>query len=334
MLCLYSFGLSAQKNFDGISCWGDSKTQGGQESKDISYPSILQTLLDSAGYTIPVYNFGAHGEKSTEIMQRQGALSLIIQPFTIPASAKEETKVSINSRLRVPEAGCNPCFVADIEGYLRHDWTDNNQQTFYFHRSKDGIAVNIEKPTRIITDAMLYHRNDVLVMDIGYNGGYSSVQDWIDQYKKMVDFSNCKEFIVIGRASHHYTTDTYIEKAFNEAFGDRYISLSNYYVEHGLIDAGIEATTKDLVDIATQRPPSSLFYDEHHENNAGYAIKAKLVFNKLKELGIITSSPASIIEVRTTNPPHGIYSLQGKKISKINKSGIYIIDGEKRYIKI
>lgn len=336
-LCFYCTSIAAQNTFDGIACWGDSKTQGGQESPDVSYPSILQALLDSAGYNISVFNFGAHGEKSTEIMKRQGASPLIIQPFTIPASAEKEVKVSINSRLRVPEAGCNPCYVADIEGYLRHDWDDSSQKTFYFHRSKDGDSLAIDKPTQVITDAMLHHRNDVLVMDIGYNGGYSSIEDWISQYKQMVDYSECKEYIVIGRASHYYTTSSSYEEAFKEAFGNRYISLSNYYVEHGLLDAGIQPTSKDLVDIASQRPPSSLFYDEHHENNAGYRIKANLVFNKLKELGIITPVSTIIEEVKDINnisEKGAIYTLQGRKINKVNKSGIYIINRKKVYIKL
>ena len=95
----------AQPHFDGIACWGDSKTEGGQES-GMSYPGILQELLQQEGYQIEVFNFGANGERTTEIMQRQGSYPFMVQPFTIPASAAKEVKIAINSRLRVPEAGC------------------------------------------------------------------------------------------------------------------------------------------------------------------------------------------------------------------------------------
>lgn len=333
LFSFFPFIVYAQMTFEGISCWGDSKTQGNQEP-GISYPSILQDLLTENHYDITVYNFGAHGEKSTEIMQRQGARELIVQPFTIPESFGQEVKISINSRLRVPEAGCNPCVINGIEGAIRHDWNDANQKTFYFSRFTDGDAVVVDKPTRVITNAMQQHRNDILIMDIGYNGGFSSVGDWINQYKEMVDYSECKEYIVIGRASHYYVTSTTTEEAFSEAFGDRYISLSQYYVDHGLEDAGITPTPTDLNDIKAGRPPQSLFLDDHHENAYGYAIKAKLVYQKLLELGFLTPHTSiSTIDNDNCGQKTGIYTLQGQKIKTISRSGIYIVNGKKIYIK-
>lgn len=332
-LCLICGRAFAQSSFEGISCWGDSKTQGGQES-GISYPSILQGLLEENNYNIPVYNFGAHGERSTEIMQRQGARELVVQPFVIPASAQEEVKISINSRLRVPEAGCNPCLICGVEGNIRHDWDDSTQKTFYFQRLADGNSQRVEKATAVITDAMRNHRNDVLVMDIGYNGGFSGVQDWINQYKEMIDYSECKEYIVIGRASHRYATSVSMEKAFTQAFGNRYISLSRYYVEHGLEDAGITPTAEDINNISVGVPPMSLFLDIDHENAYGYTIKAKLVYEKLLELGILSQwSAIAKLKSNSETPHTGIYTLQGQKLDRISRSGIYIINGKKRYVK-
>ncbi len=333
ILSFLPFTVYSQMTFEGISCWGDSKTQGNQEP-GVSYPSMLQNLLEENHYDITVYNFGANGEKSTEIMQRQGARELIVQPFTIPESSGTEVKIAINSHLRVPEAGCNPCVINGVEGAIRHDWRDSSQKTFYFSRFTDGYAVVVDKPTRIITDAMLHHRNDILIMDIGYNGGFSSVSDWINQYKEMVDYSDSKEYVVIGRASHYYVTSTTTEDAFSEAFGNRYISLSQYYVEHGLEDAGITPTPNDLNDILSGRPPQSLFLDDHHENAYGYAIKAKLVYQKLLELGLLPP-PTSISTIDNDNDEQktGIYTLQGQKIKAISSSGIYIVNGKKIYIK-
>lgn len=132
--------VNAQTNAVAIACWGDSKTQGEQEGEGMSYPAFLQELLEAHGYTYVVNNFGAHGERSTEIMQRQGSRPLTVQPFTIPASAQEEVKIVINSRLRVPEAGCNPCLIDGVEGTIRHDWTDSSQKTFYFRRLQSGTV--------------------------------------------------------------------------------------------------------------------------------------------------------------------------------------------------
>ena len=286
-LFLLSVSISTHSQCEAIACWGDSKTQGEQEGLGLSYPSFLQAMLENDGYQIQVHNYGAHGEFSTEIMQRQGSFPLTVQPFIIPASSDEEVKISINSRLRVPDAGCNPCFIDGIEGSIRHDWTDKSQKTFYFKRKQDGIQKEITSVTAIITDAMVNHRNEILILDIGYNGGFSSINNWIAQYQKMIDYSECKKFIVIGRASHFHRPSVNTEEAFSNYFGDKYINLRDYYVKHGLEDAGITPTDEDLQDINRGIPPRSLFYDEHHENIMGYTIKANLVYQKMKELNYI-----------------------------------------------
>lgn len=321
----------AQPHFDGIACWGDSKTEGGQES-GISYPGILQELLQQEGYQIEVFNFGANGERTTEIMQRQGSYPFMVQPFTIPASAAKEVKIAINSRLRVPEAGCNPCYIAGVEGSIRHDWSDPSQTTFYFQRKRDGLEVFVSEPTQIEADAMRNHRNDLMVLDIGYNGGFAGIDNWIEQLFQMIAYSECKDYIVIGRASHYYTESSNLEQKFARAFENRYINLCKYYIDEGLQKAGIEPTAGDLADIAARRPPRSLFLDEHHENHFGYAIKAQLVFDKLKELGYI--SPVASINIQEAHPSSNtIYNLQGQKIGRVTKSGIYIVNGKKIFIK-
>ena len=288
IFCGWGLMAFGQYGFDAICCWGDSKTQGGHEQVETSYPQILQQLLFENGDSIRVFNFGANGEKSIEVMMRQGAYPLIVMPFIIPATC-EEVQISLNSQLTVPEAGCNPCVIGGVVGTIRHDWTGKSKRTLFFRRSKEGKAVDIVGPMVIITDAMMHHRNDVLIMDIGYNGGFLSIPDWISQYQRMVNYSRCKEFIVIGRASHLYGPSDF-EAQFEEAFGGRFINLRKYYVEHGLEDAGLVPTEGDLEDIRMGIPPRSLFIDEQHENVYGYTIKARLVYQRLRELGILNKN--------------------------------------------
>ena len=148
----------------------------------------------------------------------------------------------------------------------------------------------------------------------------------------MIAYSECKDYIVIGRASHYYTESSNLEPKFARAFENRYINLCKYYIDEGLQKAGIEPTAGDLADIAARRPPRSLFLDEHHENHFGYAIKAQLVFDKLKELGYI--SPVASINIQEAHPSSStIYNLQGQKIGRVTKSGIYIVNGKKFFIK-
>ncbi len=325
--------VNAQTNAVAIACWGDSKTQGEQEGEGMSYPAFLQELLEAHGYTYVVNNFGAHGERSTEIMQRQGSRPLTVQPFTIPASAQEEVKIVINSRLRVPEAGCNPCLIDGVEGTIRHDWTDSSQKTFYFRRLQSGTVKKISSPTRIVTDAMLNHRNEILVLDIGYNGGFSGVNDLISQCQEMIDYSECKEYVVIGRASHYYGISVGLESAFTNYFGNHYINLRDYYVNHGLEDMNITPTDGDIQDMQSGFPPRSLFYDEHHENIKGYRIKANLVFRKLLELGYLNEPTMIPTVTHVGYEENAVYDLQGRKVLRVIKSGIYLLNGKKVYLK-
>ena len=283
-------------NNNNIVCWGDSKTEGNQDSTGVSYPSHLQTLLARDGHLNVVKNNGVGGEYSVEIMQRQGSYPLIVQPFTIPNDTSE-VRISINSRLKISSKhSFNPVFINGVKGTIRKDWADNTHKTFYFKREVSGDSITVNRPTQIVSSNMINDRNDILIIDIGCNGGYSSIDEWIQQIRNMVDYSRCKEYIVIGLAinkqyslgttGENYTT---LEDKFIKAFGNRYINLRKYYVEYGLQDAGLVATDGDNEDIANNIPPRSLFVsgDVNHENQHGYKIKAELVFKKLKELLII-----------------------------------------------
>ena len=280
-----------------ISCWGDSKTEGNQDNTGVTYPGELQRLISEGGYDgVTVNNFGIGGEYSSEVAQRQGGLPLLVQPFTIPATATK-VNISLNGRLRIASKHkFNPCYINAVEGEIIHDWGDNSQKKFTFKRTEPGAAVEIKYPMTILNQCMLQNRNDVLIIDVGTNGGYSSIDNLIQQIRCMIDFSTSKEFIVIGMANHlEYsfgsTGETYetMENKFQAEFGNRYINLRKTYVDYGLALAGLTATSQDTADINAGIPPQSLYKkgDNYHENQHGYKVKAKLVYDKLISLGIL-----------------------------------------------
>lgn len=280
-----------------ISCWGDSKTEGNQDGTGVTYPNELQTLLTNANVNATVNNFGCGGEYSSEVAQRQGGLPLTVQPFTIPADTTK-VNITLNGRLRIASKHkFNPCYINGVEGNIIHDWSDSSQKTFTFQRAKAGNAIEIKYPMQILNQCMIQNRNDdVLVIDIGCNGGYSSIENWIQQIRCMVDYSYCKDFIVIGLANHlaytfGSTSENYktLEEKFTKEFGNRYINLRKFYVEHGLDVAGLSPTSQDTTDISNGIPPESLYKsgDNYHENQYGYKIKAQLVFEKLRDLNLI-----------------------------------------------
>lgn len=274
-----------------ISCWGDSKTQGNQDGTGVTYPSVLQNLLTSNGYSYTVNNMGVGGEYTTGIAGRQGGMPLYVQPFTIPAGTtpiQVATNISQNNIAKAGYAGLNPCYINGIQGNLGYDST-NNYNTFT--RITAGTTVSVTRPAQIVTDGMVNHRNDILIIDIGQNGGFGSIDEWIKQIWCMVNYSQCKEFIVLGRNIENSNPAFYnatIEPQFQMAFGNRYINLRAYDVAYGLADAGLNATSADNTAISNSQVPPSLLFDTVHENQYGYTIKGQQVFNKLQELQIIS----------------------------------------------
>lgn len=275
-------------NVISISCWGDSKTEGWQDNTTQSYPLILQNMINNLGGRNKVYNMGAHGENSKEILQRQGAIPLHVRSFIMPASSSDTVRIFIDSRLRVPDTGCNPCYIEGVRGTIIKDDTDKTHRNFSFVREIDDDSFVVTDSSQIITDAMLHRRNDILVIDIGYNGGYNDSQELVSQIRMMIDFSFCKEYLVLGRVDHQMAYYE-LEELFSEEFGERFINLREFYIERGLELNNLLPSDDDIKDMSNGIAPGSLFYDVSHENYYGYFCKAYCVLEKLKEFGLINT---------------------------------------------
>lgn len=42
------------------------------------------------------------------------------------------------------------------------------------------------------------HKGDVLILEMGSNGGWKNYEELISQYKAMIKYSGCKDYIIIG----------------------------------------------------------------------------------------------------------------------------------------
>lgn len=279
-----------------ISCWGDSLTAGAGGG-GVSYPSVLAQL---SGRT--VYNMGVGGEASNTIAARQGGLVMMVNNITIPADTTPVKIADYNNPLkdnwgksvyplRQGSAGVNPCYIAGIKGTLSisQSSSTSTDAVWYFTRETPGEEVVINRPTPIITDAMINRRSDIMVIWIGQNGGYSSTQELINQIKAMVDFNNAirTEYVVCGLTSGTAESRASMEYEMLQAFGRRFINLREELSKFGLEDAGITPTQADLDAMAVGAVPPSLLVDSVHFNAAGYTVIAKVTYQKLKELNII-----------------------------------------------
>lgn len=284
-----------------VSCWGDSLTRGVGVGSSYSkaFPYVLYGLLDGR----EVINCGVGGENTVNIASRQGGLSNIVKPFTIPADTNkleiELTNIYGDSAGILLQGGSaldpitgkyvmtaqiNPCSINGVEGTLTYE-----NGKYYFSRSEKGESVIVSRPTTLITYAMKSMRDNINIIWLGTNGGFSTSSELIEYIDAMIDYMTPinKKYIVFG--IHHLAstvTETFemIEKNMTLHFGRHYINQRKYMLEYGLSDAGITPTVEDTTAISQGKIPPSLLYDDVHYNDKGYNIIATLAYERGKEL--------------------------------------------------
>lgn len=202
-LVVYKIETIYVSNINGnnaVNCWGDSLTRGVGvgDSYSKTYPYILFNLLDGR----KVINCGVGGENTTTIASRQGSLPNIVQPFTIPA---DTTKVKIdlsdiygnNARILLqggsaldPEtdnyimtAQINPCVINGIKGTVSYE-----NSNYYFSRSEKGNSVIVTRPVPLITHAMTDLRDNINIIWIGTNGGFTTSSELIETIDVMIKY--------------------------------------------------------------------------------------------------------------------------------------------------
>lgn len=289
-----------------ITCWGDSLTAGG------GWTSTLERLSG-----LKVYNGGTGGENARTIVGRQGGDVMTINNLTIPA---DTTPVTI--AVRASDKGIrtemgytvtpllqggshvNPVMIGDVEGTLR--WTGSNyaDQTgiWTFTRTMAGEEVKLTRPTAIRTafDRNRNGKNEIMVIFIGQNGGYSDLDDLIRMHQRMIDHCKGKEYLVLGLSSGTQTQRAEYEAAMTKAFGRRFVSLRAYlaapiYAEdgetitscYGLEDAGLTPTEADIERIKVGQVPQTLLSDSVHYTSATKTVIGTMLYKKMKELGIL-----------------------------------------------
>ena len=296
----------------GITCWGDSLTAMG---------GWTQKLQELSG--IPVYNGGTGGEDSKCIMARQGGDVMIVDGITIPATT---TTVTIASRatdsgistelgnkvtpLFQASAHVNPVMLGDIKGTLA--WTGSSgadqNGTWTFTRATDGEEIVIDRPTAIKTNFDIVHngKNELMIIYMGANGGWSDVANLIHQHKLMIDHFKGKEYVVLGLSTGTAASSADYEAAMKEAFGRRFISLREYLAHpiyengeivscYGLADQNLTPSTKEyagvtynsLDEIAIGTVPHQLLIDGIHYTEGTRQVIGKMLYRKLKELNIL-----------------------------------------------
>ena len=193
------------------------------------------------------------------------------------------------------------------------DWADNRYSEFDMEDYEIGIRIcnteenagyrymYIPKGTVVTPKAAYEHRNDILVLEMGSNGGWEDYDELIAQYRAVIEYTGCTEYIIVGDTDDPGTSmaegvvqeeDDYIgtqettwEKALREAFGEHFLNTRVYLIENGLNDCGLRVSNMDRIYAELGFISTKLRFDWTHFNSYGYYSKGLALYKKGVELG-------------------------------------------------
>lgn len=310
-----------------IACWGDSLMEGynkgsaiiniNGEIKDISCYDTPKTIQELT--SINTYNFGASGETSYEIALRAGGIPI----YT-------DRNICINNysytSVRLIDGGRQTVYMEDYSGYGNeyNEYPDTviiNNRLCHVKRKADSeevmIAIcsnpeetgiekmNVYAGTLVIPKAAFDHNGDILVLELGSNGGWDcDYQMLVSQYQSIINFCGCSDYIIVGdtddpgasladynqsavdkNGEYIGSRDTDWEAALRAAFGEHFLNTRTYLIENGLSDCGMQASQEDIDNAQMGFISHRLKSDWTHFNSYGYYSKGMAVYLKGVELG-------------------------------------------------
>lgn len=292
-----------------VSCWGDSMMYGCNTTPgfitlagvtyNISYATTPDVLSKLTG--LQTYNLGVNGETSREIALRQGGLTMVtdrdidiegtgIATFKLICLQDGDAVYMEDYSGYNFQSQTNICIIEGSPYYVTNEYDDESQLLY-------GTDVHIQAGTPVRTLAAVERQGDILVLEIGSNGGWD--QDYavlIAQYDAMIQSAGCKYYIIVGdtddpalSADNHGTEtgagETPWELALKEAYGDHFLNMRLFLIQNGLRLCGLEPTPADTDGALRGEIPQRLRSDWTHFNAYGYYAKARGIYIKGQELG-------------------------------------------------
>lgn len=299
----------------GIACWGDSMTLG-QYGNGTTYPNTLESLTG-----IPTYNLGVSGETSIQIVTREGGFTMVTGN-DIHLDKGGTAEIELLSTYTGDDVSIDPNHngVGDYSGYNFATYFDNmcyiNGQAYEiqydgenhyitdsYKADSDSSSIDIPAGTQVLSKASVDRAKDILVLEIGSNGGWNDdYQTLIDQYRAMLLSVGCQNYIILGDSDDpgdsadgsqeefdygNGLDETGWESALHDAFGDHFLNVRTYLIQNGLSDNDLSATEEDEERAAYGKISLQLRtdYDNTHLCSAGYYSKGIAVYQKGKTLG-------------------------------------------------
>lgn len=271
---IYQNKMSLFKNIIEIILWGDSLTAlGSGYGEFFSYPGKI------------ISDFGVGGENTLQILGRIGASPYLIREnIIIPNNTDDEVSIllksSWNGSSTMPRAtyGLNECTINGIKGSIKVVSAGN---TATFKRSEAGEQIEVKAGTEVLPYYYKSVQTQFNVYWIGQNGGWSTPNELVEQFKAIAANQANGMFLFI---TPHLNTNDELEDMMQKEFGLRYINMRKWCVLYGLQESGIEARFEDNEAISLGNCPPSLLGDGTHFIESTKKAQAKMIKERIEDL--------------------------------------------------
>ena len=157
---------------------------------------------------------------------------------------------------------------------------------------------------RNIAEYAQEHTGDVLILEIGSNGGWNNDYDTlIAQYQQMISYAGVgDQYLILGDTDDPGSSvadteqgeigqdcrhrDTQWEIALDKEFGQHFINMRRNILGFGLKYCGLEETDEDRELMKYGYISKQLRSDWTHFNSYGYYAKARVVYLRGRKLGL------------------------------------------------
>lgn len=286
-----------------VLCWGDSLTQGNQDSTGITWPLLLAAAL---GDEVTVTNRGQGGYTSTEVAIGTGAINPVLGAFTIPTdtSATSVTVTSPTGTYRANGSGITYVWTGTINGIAGTLTRNNTNGTWTFARAAGGSSTPVAAGSTFHCTRDDALTGSLAVIWVGRNNITDPAKLVADVDAMIARLSpTVRRYLVLGVTTQ--TTETTgvtahtqilaANAALSAAYGVHYLDTRAALMSGGLARVNITATGNDTTDLANGTIPRSLLYsDGLHLNEYGYRVVAHAVKEQLVSLGWAAAMPTPI----------------------------------------
>lgn len=306
----YNLGVSGEKSDEISRRAGGLGMYTDRDLYITKYEYIDVVLVDKNGEPIHMYDYSGYGIEYNEYPD-----TVYIDGILCQIENRYEDKVS-KQQQDIEDAEENSENWLDIlqdlgEELIPGDYENLNPEDYVVGiRICDNIDENqpdelyVAQGNQVIPKAAEDHRNDILIIEMGSNGGWDNYDELIAQYQSIIDYTGCEDYIIVGDTddpgssladegvinmdnSEGGTGKNYTdwEVALRDAFGEHFFNTRVYMLEYGLSNCGLKASALDRLYAAFGCISGKLRSDWTHFNAYGYYAKGLGLYQKGVELG-------------------------------------------------